>query len=347
MKPVRAAALVLVAGTLGLANATLSGHSTPVTRGAVDTLIFGAMSAPSKVSYTGIEQSLRIGTGAGASTVYRVEHRAPDLTLRVYTAPADLIGDSVVLKGDLSYAIDAKRHRVVETRDDAVDARAALLADDALLHKNYRITVKGSESFDGRPTVDVVVLSKYTDRLVMLLRIDQVTKIVLDKQEFTPDGALVSELRFEEIHYAPSIPTADFVVPSQYAEVQGPSFGQAFGTPDRAIRDAGFAAREPRTLPGGFSPIEGDLDNMQGVRTVHLLYFDGVHTVSLFENVQASTLEAAGLHPRPVRVEGHDGEYAEDGTAALLSWSDGSLYYTLVGEVGLVDLPHLAAFITP
>jgi hypothetical protein len=48
-----------------------------------------------------------------------------------------------------------------------------------------------------------------------------------------------------------------------------------------------------------------------------------------------------------MRVGAYEAEYAEDGSTALLAWSDGSLHYTLVGEVGQVDLPHLAAAMTP
>ena len=104
---------------------------------------------------------------------------------------------------------------------------------------------------------------------------------------------------------------------------------------------------EPRSLPEGFAPIEGTVVELHGVRTAHLLYCDGLRTVSLFENAQASTLEAATLRPRTMRVGAYEAEYAEDGSTALLAWSDGSLHYTLVGEVGQVDLPHLAAAMTP
>jgi outer membrane lipoprotein-sorting protein len=341
------AALALIVGALGLASAQSNGNSSAPRTSSIDALILAAITAPSNVSYTGTVQSFRIGSGASEAAVYRVEHRAPDLTRRVYTAPAELSGYAVVLKGDQSYAIDSKRHRIVESRDDAVDARLALLSDDALMHKNYRAVVRGNEIFDGRRTLDVAILNKETGRAAVMLRIDDATKIVLDKQEFGPQGALASELRFENIDFASSIPAADFVIPEGYAIVRGPTFGETFDRPDRAVRAAGFTVREPRSLPGGFVPIEGDLDDMQGVRTLHFLYCDGIRTVSLFESAQASTLEVTELRPRALRVGGRDAQYAEDGTTALLAWSDGSLYYTLVGEVGLVDLPQLAAAITP
>ena len=109
------------------------------------------------------------------------------------------------------------------------------------------------------------------------------------------------------------------------------------------MRNAGFAAREPRSLPDGFAPVEGNLVEIRGVRTLHLLYGDGIRTVSLFENAKASTLDATRLKPQSLRVGRRSAEYAEDGATALLAWSDGTLYYTLVGEVGVVDLARIAA----
>ena len=101
------AALALIAGVLWSANAKSSGPSTPLRTDPLDTLIFAALTAPANVSYSGTVQSFQIGSGSSDAAVYRVEHRAPDLTRRVYTAPADLFGYTVVEKGDQNYAIPA------------------------------------------------------------------------------------------------------------------------------------------------------------------------------------------------------------------------------------------------
>jgi hypothetical protein len=48
-----------------------------------------------------------------------------------------------------------------------------------------------------------------------------------------------------------------------------------------------------------------------------------------------------------MRIGTREAEYTEDNATGVLSWTDGSVQYTIVGEVGLVDLPHLAEAITP
>ena len=83
------------------------------------------------------------------------------------------------------------------------------------------------------------------------------------------------------------------------------------------------------------------------MRTVHLLYSDGLRTVSLFESVNAATLQSTLSEPRGVSIGGRAARYAEEGPTALLAWSDGRLYYTLVGEVGLIDLKRLAGAVAP
>jgi negative regulator of sigma E activity len=334
------AVLALFAGGLTLAGAS------PVPDTA-DALLFAAISAPARISYMGIVEVVRIGNHTSEASVYRIEHRAPDFTRRNYSAPSALSGDAVISKGEVSFSVDARRHRIVETRNAALDDRIALDDNYALLRQNYRIASRGDEMLDGRRTVGLMLINKYNRHPTMLLRVDRATKIVLDKQEFARDGSLVGEVRFEEVSYTQAIPPADFALPKQYRLVQGPTFGEPPQNPDVVVRNAGFAARAPKTLPEGFAPVEGNLVELKGVRTVHVLYSDGIRTVSLFENATASTLDMSGLQREWTNVGARRAQYAEDGAMALLGWSDGALHYALVGELDLAELRQIAASVAP
>ncbi len=312
-----------------------------------DALLFAAIAAPSSVSYAGVVEVVRFGSHAAEASVYRIEHRAPDLTLRVYSAPSALSGDSVISKGDLSFSVDARRHRIVETRNAALDDRIAINDNSALLRKNYQFARKDDETFDGRSVVAIVLINKYNRQPAMLVRIDRETKIVLDKQEFALNGSLVGEVRFQSVRYTAAISTADFALPKQYQLVQGPTFGEPPQSPGSVVRSAGFPARAPKALPEGFAPVEGSLVELKGVRTVHVLYSDGIRTFSLFENASASTLDMAGLQTEQTQVGGRTAQYAEDGAMALLAWSDATLHYALVGELGRSELQKIAASIAP
>src|ERR1700734_899076 len=107
MKRISAVALALAGASLAFAGARPAPDP-------VDTMLLAAMSTPPNVSYTGTVEVLRIGNHSAEATFYKIEHRAPDATRRVYTAPGALYGDSVIAKGQLVFSIDSKRRRIVE-----------------------------------------------------------------------------------------------------------------------------------------------------------------------------------------------------------------------------------------
>ena len=309
-------------------------------------LLSQVLAAPATVSYSGVVETLRMERRASVVSVYRIEHRAPDLTRRTYSSPPRFLGDSEVVKGNLKFSIDAKNHRIVVTRSDpTLMGGSALREREALIRANYRAAWRGNGTFGGRPTIDALLIDKRTNRPAMLVRVDRETKIVLDKQEFAAGGAMIGETRLDHVRYAPVSPTA-FDLPKGYAVVQPQRVTGSSNDPDRVVNGAGFAARKP-ALPDGFSPLDGELVELRGIRTIQLLYSDGIRTVSLFETATAVTPDMAPFHPDALNVGGRPAQYAEDGTVALLTWNDGTLYYTLVGELGKAELQHIATTITP
>jgi negative regulator of sigma E activity len=137
----------------------------------------------------------------------------------------------------------------------------------------------------------------------------------------------------------------DFAVPRDYANENGPTFATPSDDPHAVTASAGFAAREPKFLPDGFSPVEGSIVTMRGVRTLHVLYSDGLRTVSLFENDAASAINMNGLHRQVTTIGGGPADYAESGPMTLLAWRDRSLHYALVGELEITELKRIAVSI--
>jgi negative regulator of sigma E activity len=337
MRRGKIAAVALAAITLVAADA----KSAPRT---VDPLLAAAINAPSTVSYAGVVEVVRMGTRTAEAAVYRIEHRAPALTRRSYVAPSIYAGDWVVAAGDAIFSVDPKRRRMVKSRNDGVDDSSALHANYALLRQNYHSVRVGSDIVAGRRTIDIALIDNDTARTTMRVHVDAATRCVLEKEEFAADGAPVSVVRFESISYVTEPPITDFALPKDYAVVRAPSFAPSL-PPGRALHGAGFTAQAPQTLPGGFSLVDGNVVELHGIRTMHVLYSDGLRTVSLFESAQIATLAGTRAQPQPVLVGNHSAQYAEEGPTALLTWSDGRLSYTLVGEVGLVDLRRLAGAI--
>lgn len=335
-----AAGAVAVAASLTLASAAPSDEP-------ADGFVYDAMTAPATVSYSGTVEIVDIGNQHSEAAVYRIVHRAPDLTQRTYMSPPKLRGDSVLSRGDESYFIDVRRHRVVQSENDASNDQIARDDNYLLLRANYRAVKGDADAFDGRQTRTITLVNKFTGHPTMLVRVDERTKLVLDKQQFAPDGSLASETRFQDVRFSSDLPSADFNLPKAYPLVRGEKIGEPSKDVAEVVRTAGFAAAAPRFLPDGFSPIEGHVIAIKGVRTLHVLYSDGIRTVSLFENPGASGLDLARLHPQPLKIGDRDAQYAERGTTTLLAWNDGSLHCALVGELPIDELQRIAGSVSP
>ncbi|HEY3676424.1 MAG TPA: DUF4367 domain-containing protein [Candidatus Tumulicola sp.] len=331
---------IAITAALAAAAATLSMSAAAPVRDPIDSLVYQASTAQTGVTYTGLVQSVDFNDDDAQAVVYRIEHRAPNTTERIYLSPEKLKGDEVLVRGAEGYFVDAKRHRIVETENDAVLDPVDRNDDYALIRQNYRASARGDESFDGRRCKVVALVNRYTAATTMIMRIDDSTKLVLDRQEYAPDGTILSETRFQEIRYVASLPDGDFQVPNKYSTVQGPRFGTSTKDVSSLAGESGFGARVPRSLPEGFSAIEGHVAKLHTAPTVHVLYSDGIRTVSIFEN--AGSTNSPRPSATPTRVGNDDGNYLTRGRMTLLSWNDGTLQYTLVGDLNIDELKKLA-----
>lgn len=308
-------------------------------------LLRAAMQAPAKQSYVGEVQILRFGNQKSEASIFRIEHRAPNLTRRWYLAPQDLYGDSIISRGETTYSIDVKRNRIVVTQDDSIDDQVAEDDNFGLLNANYKVDEGPRESLFGRPVRTLQLSNRYTGLTTMRVHIDAQTFLVLEKEQYAPNGALVSQMRFENLRYTQDIPSAIFDVPTKIARVDGPRRGMPSYDLQRLIKTAGFAARGPQYLPEGFLPIAGNVVEMKGVRSLHLLYSDGIRTMSLFQNAKGAAVDMSGFKAQDSTFQGHAGRYVEEGPTTLLAWQQGALHFTLVGELTLGELEKIAASI--
>jgi negative regulator of sigma E activity len=333
-----AVAAALLAATTSVAGATAVAESPAA-------LVADAIAAPSHVSYAGTVELLKVGTHGAESSVFDIEHRAPDHTRKTFSAPAALSGDSVILLGNTSYEVDVKRSRVVSSENDAQTDSASLAANYTLLKKNYHAVAKADEVFAGRPAKVIALVSDYSNKSAVVVRIDRETKLVLDRQQYDSDGSIIGEMRFIRIRFTTAMPDADFTVPTNLTQVAGPHRGVPSEAIDTLVANAGFATHNPKFLPLGFSPVEGSLVTIQGVRTLHLLYSDGIRSVSLFENTKVPAADLTRYHAQSTTIAGHDAQYAESGPTTIVVWSNNDLNYTLVGDMHLAELQKIATSI--
>jgi outer membrane lipoprotein-sorting protein len=308
-----------------------------------------SIEAPKTVSYVGELQTIRFSTNRANATIMRVEHRAPSLTRRWYLAPDSLYGDYIITRGIATYQFDTKHDRVTVTHNPALqdDVSANGNLERAML--NYRVIFDGRETIAARPTLSLSLINKYTGERAVRLWIDEETHLVLKREEYHGNGAVASQERFEELRYTSQIPDDIFATdpPPGYDEVTGTEIAAPSSDVERVERDAGFAPQCPKDLPQGFVLSTGDVTTVNGVRTLHLLYSDGLRTISLFENATGAAADFGLLRPHTIHFQGQEAEYVEDGPTTLLTWRERGLYFALVSDLMRPELIAIASSVVP
>ncbi|HEX5275612.1 MAG TPA: sigma-E factor regulatory protein RseB domain-containing protein [Candidatus Rubrimentiphilum sp.] len=275
--------------------------------------------------------------------LFRVEHRAPDKTRRWYLAPESLYGDSIISRGTMEYDVDMHRNQIVVARNDALDDQVAFDDNFGLLLRNYTAVMAPDTNVAGRRAYQVLLVNKYTGETVIRLSLDAQTKLVLERDRFGSTGTVTSQMRFEQIRFTSAIPDQTFEIPSGLKQVRGRDEGLPSNDVRAVVKSAGFRALGPKYLPDGFLPIAGEVTDVKGVRTLHLLYSDGLRTVSLFENARGAAVDMSRYTVHATKLQSRDAQYVRDGPTTLLAWADGNLHFTLVGELTLAELRRIGA----
>ena len=311
-------------------------------------LIVAAAAASSHVSFVGQMSSIRSGTSQALAVISKIEHRAPDETRRTYLAPRALYGQFVISRGAMSWDVDSNHKRVIVTENRAAVDPVAVVDDIALLDGNYRAVRTASDDVANRRTDVVDLVSRYTGERAMRLWIDVDTHVVLAKEAYHGDGSLAWRTRFDDIRYTDDIPEQAFTntVPPGFSTVKGRSYQQPRALPS-SVPDAGFSPITPKYLPEGFSLVGADVSAVSGVRNLHLIYSDGIRTLSLFENSTNRAIDFGGLPSHTTRFEGHEARYVHDGPTTLLAWREHRLAFALVADLDLNELVAIAISVVP
>jgi negative regulator of sigma E activity len=314
-----------------------------------DELVRAATEAPKRISYLGEVQSTRWGASQAFSTIVRIEHKAPNDTRRTYLAPQSVYGEYTITHGTKTFDFDVIHQTVASIENLAADNAVAYNNNIALVFANYTAVEGPQEAVAGRSAQTVSLVNRHTGERMMRLWIDNQTKIVLAKESYHSDGSLATRMRFDEIRFTGDIPAGIFStdVPPGFTALPSRRFAQPSTDIGAAVRDAGFTPVGPRYLPEGFSIISADTSDIKGVKSLHLLYSDGLRNLSLFENASDAAADFGSLKPSAISFEGHDAQYVKDGPTTLLAWREHGLAFALVGDLDVKELVEIAISVVP
>jgi negative regulator of sigma E activity len=314
-----------------------------------DELVRAATEAPKRISYVGEVQSTRWGASQAFSTIVRIEHKAPSDTRRTYLAPQSVYGEYTIARGSKTFDFDVIHQTVATIENLAADNAVAYNNNVALVFANYTAVEGPGEAVAGRTAQTVSLINRHTGERMMRLWIDAQTKIVLAKESYHSDGSLATRMRFDEIRYTGDIPDGIFStdVPAGFSALPSRHFGQPSTDIAAAVRNAGFTPVGPRYLPEGFSLISADTSVIKGVKSLHLLYSDGLRNLSLFQNASDAAADFGSLKPTTTSFEGHEAQYVKDGPTTLLAWREHGLAFALVGDLDVKEFVEIAISVIP
>ncbi|GAC1303849.1 MAG: hypothetical protein NVS2B3_06560 [Vulcanimicrobiaceae bacterium] len=313
------------------------------------TLLRQSVDAPRTISYIGQLETVRFSSNRAIATITKVEHRAPGSTRRWFVAPEALYGDYIVERGDATYQFDTKRGKVIVSHSAAPENAVASAGSFDRVLANYRAVMEGSETIADRATVSIVLVNRYTGERALRVWLDRETHLVLKKEEYHANGSVASQTRFDALRYTAEIPEGIFStdVPAGYNRIAGPDVAMMDSDIDRVVAHAGFKPFEPQNLPQGFAITSGDVRAVGGVKTLHLLYSDGLRSVSLFENATGAAADFGALRPKTISLDGRDGQYVEEGPTTLLTWKERDISFALVGDLMRNELVAIAKSVVP
>ena|GEM_PF-348284 len=313
-------------------------------------LLAGALQAPRRLSYIGRLSLIAWGANGTRAVELNLEHRAPDTTRKWYIAPSSVYGNYVIERGSTSYAFNMRSETVTVTHNPSADEDDVTEeANFGLLTTNYRAVSGADEEVAGRKAHTLSLINRYSGARLERIWLDAQTSLLLAKERYHADGSIASSSRYQQIAYR-DVPAALFqpTPPEGFRTVQGRDFGTPSKDLQRVLKQVGFAAAGPRYLPEGFALVSGDVTTIKGIRSLHLLYTDGLRSLSLFQNADPQgSANFKGLQAHSATVEGRPATYVEEEPNILLAWHERGLNFTLVGDLPLQELERIAASIVP
>ena len=93
--------------------------------------------------------------------------------------------------------------------------------------------------------------------------------------------------------------------------------------------------------------IGAENSTTNGLKNLHLLYSDGIRSLSLFENNANAEPDFGGVKPSVTHFDGHDAQYVKDGPTTLLTWREKGLAFALIGDLDLKKLTDIAISVVP
>jgi negative regulator of sigma E activity len=302
-----------------------------------------AAKAPDRISYSATE-TLVVRSGKEIERVLvRVVHRAPDDTRREFLSDSGAVERIVSDDGHSHWQYVPRRKEIIFSPSVRVDRQLWEEHHLGRLLNNYAVDHTGRAVLGGRPVRSLVIAPRSGHRgPSKRLWIDEQTGLILKSEITSSDGktrqsSTLSRLRFEK-----AVSNAEFVPPA-HARKQTVIWEHVAVLPLATLASHWKSTLlVPTHLPGGYGLESARLLRRGRHTYVHLRYFDGLNTLSLFEEPSRPPGRAATARRGADQVRGHAAVWGFDPPFRTLTWRERGLRLALVGDLPEDDLERIA-----
>jgi hypothetical protein len=281
------------------------------------------------------------------ATATDITHAPPDQDCIVYTAPRSRGGRVIIQVGRDQWTYIPQDGIVVHSTEGAPEPATTQYALFQLLLHNYSLKVLPHPiMIAGRKAFGVTLMPYAPGRPYDHIWVDPYTGLVLRREKYHADNSLASVSYFSDIHFSVRPSPQDFN-PQRWATlkprvVDQPAPPESNVDPSHLPPPFAGQATVPKDLDGYVIQKATLLSNGKKP-SLHLLYSDGLNTLSLFETLRATREPTHVPASRLVMLGiGQVAKVSQRYSYSILSWDVGGLNYTLIGDSSEKLLVELA-----
>ncbi|MCC6441988.1 MAG: hypothetical protein IT210_00885 [Armatimonadetes bacterium] len=293
--------------------------------------------ASRQVGFTGIQMTTA-RTQQDVISLTQITHRRPDLTLIRYKAPEFLAGMMVLDNGQESLHYIPGKPFLMAVSSRFNPARMDMYTyNTRLFRANYRLSWGGKQIVGNRQCLVIEVKPRYPGNPRRKLWLDTETGLEMKTERYDSGGRLSMTTRFVEIAFRDTISDEEVSLPEKARflnRVQRPDTPLDLARSQEVV---GFQAMMPQYLPQGYAFYEASAIRTGRRNMAHLMFSDGMNTISLFEHI-ASERRNRKHSPRNPWL---------GLSARMKSWKAGNLRLMLISDLPQSELDKIAASVAP
>ncbi len=271
-----------------------------------------AQNAEKMISYRGTKSiHVTINNKTCASTV-KIVHKKPDMTRREFFSPSQCAGVVLIERGSNTWKYDPA--------EKCWEQMSWMISREyhPRVFDNYTLKLIGAGKIAGRDAYVILAVPKHGEGRRYKIWVDKHTYLMLRIDTQNTAGKTTTSAWFTDIAVEPrDISSTTFSIPANAHKANCPSC-------------VDFAVRKPAYVPKGYRMIGISKGVVDGRCYAHLQYSNGANIISLFERKS---------------TRGSTPPKTQQKIEAVMSWVDGGVLFTLIGDVSSSELKKIASSI--